>query len=181
MSWQDEWRQRARGWIDRLNRLAIEWHQLDLRGVRAARERRRLALKVRDWVYEVVDIYLGGVDALPHQGPLKSKGGIGDLGAVSVPLVVAGAAVTVATLGAWISNEEERVIVAKAKLVRAIGEEARKAQDPEVKKALAGVARRLDPNGSKSGPSLLWLVPLAAVPLVPVVVKRLRGQSVQAA
>lgn len=180
MSWRDDWRRRAHGWIQRLNGLALEWHQLDLRGVRSARDRRRLVLRVRDWMYAVIDTYLGGIESLPNRMPTKTKGGRktgGELGALNLALVVAGAAVTVATIGAWISNEEERVIRAKAALVRAIGEEARKATDPEVKRKLAGIADRLDPNPPASGPSPLWLLPLAALPFVPAIVKRVRGAA----
>lgn len=185
MSWRDEWRRKAHGWIQRLNRLALDWHQLDLQGVTVARERRRQALRVRDWMYEVIDVYLGGIERLPNRMPAKTKGGRktkgGELGAINLALVLAGTAVTVATIGAWISNEEQRVIEAKTKLVRAIGEEARQATDPEVKRALAGVANRLDPNPPKSGPSLMWLLPLAAAPFVPAAIKRLRGRGRAAA
>jgi len=94
-----------------------------------------------------------------------------------VPVLIAGGvAVTVASIGAWILNEEARVIEAKTKLVRAIGDEARKATDPEVARKIAGIAERLDPNAAK-GPSWLWLVPVAiAVPLVPAIIKRVKAE-----
>ncbi len=159
MSWQDEWRAKVHDWIMRLNALALDWHQLNRQGVRLALDRRKAALRVRDWMYEVVDIYLGGIDKLPNTLPAKPRG---ELGALNLALVGAGVAVTVATVGAWISNEEERVLLAKAKLVEAIGKEAREAKDPEVAKALAGVASRLDPNEKPSGPNWKWI----AVPVV---------------
>lgn len=158
MKWQDEWRAKVHGWIMRLNALALNWHQLNRHGVRLALDRRKAALRVRDWMYEVADIYLGGIDKLPNKVPVKP----GELGAINLALVGAGVAVTVATVGAWISNEEERVILAKAKLVEAIGKEAREAKDPAVAKALAGVASRLDPNEKSGGLSWQWIaVPVA--------------------
>lgn len=167
MSWQDEWRSRAYGWIQRLNQIAHEWQGLHNHGVESALSRKRLALQVRDWTYRIVDTYLGGVDKLPNKVPAKSRlSGLGELGAIPQLAVGGAVLITAVSIGAWITNEEERIISAKAKLVRAIGEEARKATDPEVARRLAGVAERIDPNTPKpSGAPWLWLlgIPLAAL------------------
>lgn len=177
MTWQDEWRAKVHDWIQRLNALALNWHQLDMQGVTAARDRRKAALRVRDWMYEVIDIYLGGIEALPNKLPAKPREG--ELGALQLALVGAGVAVTVATVAAWISNEETRVIEAKAKLVEAIGKEAREAKDPSVAKALAGVAERLDPN-EKPGIDWKWIaVPLVGLAVAPKVVQLVRAGKPQ--
>jgi len=143
MSWKTRWRLEAWAWVQRLNAVAHQWGELERKGVGAARTRRARALRVRDWIYEVIDLFLGGVDALPNVHPIKRKpkgaktkpsrvideafGGwrrATDLrGLAGLPQLAIGGAVlvTVASVGAWITNEEERVILAREALIRAIG------------------------------------------------------------
>ena len=141
MSWQDDWRLKAWEWARRLDRLASGWLVIERQGMvssAAVRGKRALAMKVRDWIYEVIETFLGGVDALPDTPQ--------PLGLLP-QLVIGGAVVvTVTSIAAWISNEEERLVHAKRLFVKAVGEEVAKTSDPEVKRKLAGVVDKVAPD-----------------------------------
>jgi len=105
MSWQDTWRDQAWSWARRLDAIATGWLQLSQQGrmdSATVAEKRKLVLKVRGWIYEVIDRFLGGVDKLPN------RVGLGALPHLIVGGVVV---VTVASIGAWVANEEERAVI----------------------------------------------------------------------
>lgn len=153
MSWQDDWRLRAYGWARRLDAIATGWLTLEREGnvaTSAVKEKRKLVLKVRSWIYEIIERFLGGVDKLPNTPDAVPLGALPHL-------VVGGVAiVTVATIGAWIANEEERLINAKTQFVRAVGEEVAKTSDPEVQRKLAGVAEKVGPDNDDKGGGFPW-------------------------
>ncbi|MCB9789356.1 MAG: hypothetical protein H6744_21980 [Deltaproteobacteria bacterium] len=152
MSWQDDWRMQAWQWARRLDALATGWLQIERQGMvasAAVRGKRELALKVRGWIYEVIETFLGGVDKLPNTVPIGA-----------LPHLVIGGAivVTVASIGAWVANEEERLIDAKRLFVKAVGQEVAKASDPVVQRKLAGVAEQVQPKTDKAGFPWGWLL-----------------------
>lgn len=151
MSWQDDWRRMAWQWARRLDRVATGWLQLKQQGRMASDAvdaRRRLVLKVRGWIYEVIERFLGGVDKLPNT-----------LGALP-HLVVGGVViVTVASIGAWVSNEEERLIEARRLFTQTLAEEARNTDDPAIRRKLADLAGSVTDEGMPWG----WIAGLLAL------------------
>lgn len=187
MSWRNTWRREAWSWARRLDRIALEWHKIERMGrvnSQAIRLKRTVVRRVRGWLYEVVERFLGGVDRLPNKvAPLPPLGALPHL-------VIGGAVVvTVATIGGWIATEEERVIAARAKVIDA---EARRVEqltrlaaetnDPEALQRLADAA---SPRGvvTPEGEGLSWAVGLAAVGAVAgavVLLRRKRPGAVSA-
>ncbi len=148
MSWQDSWRRQAWGWAQRLDRVAVGWLQLARHGKvdsAAIETKRKLVLKVRGWIYEVIEHFLGGVNKLPNRVPLGA-----------LPHLVVGGAVvvTVATIGAWISNEEARLVEARRLFAQTVAEEARKTDDPAVRRKLGKLVDAV----ADDGPSWGWLL-----------------------
>lgn len=144
MSWQDDWRLQAWNWARRLDQVAMGWSQLEREGKMsssAVAQKRQVVLKVRSWIYEIIETFLGGVDKLPNRVP------IGTLGALP-HLVVGGVVlVTVASVGAWVSNEEERLIEAKRLFTKTVAEEARKTTDPVVRRKLGDLIEDIGDDG----------------------------------
>ena len=152
MSWQDDWRERAWDWARRLDSIATGWLVLEREGhvtSSAIQEKRNLVLKVRGWIYEVIERFLGGVDKLPNKVPLGA-----------LPHLVIGGAVvvTVTSIGAWIANEEERLVDAKRRFVKAVGEEVAKTDDPIVKRTIAGIVEKVAPEEKGGGFPWGWLL-----------------------
>lgn len=148
MSWQDDWRRQAWGWARRLDAVATGWLQLAQRGQMesaAVKAKRELVLKVRGWIYEVIEAFLGGVDKLPNR-----------VGLGALPHLIVGGAVvvTVASIGAWVSNEEARLLEAKRLFAKTVAEAAEKTDDPEVRQRLADLAGSV----AEKKPPLKWLL-----------------------
>ena len=141
MSWQATWRRQAWGWARRLDKVAMGWLQLANQGrmdSAAVAQKRRLVLKVRGWIYEVIDRFLGGVNKLPNAVPLGA-----------LPHLVVGGVVvvTVASIGAWVSNEEERLIDAKRLFAQSVAQASKTAGDPAVKRKLADLTGSVADEG----------------------------------
>lgn len=150
MSWQDEWRLRAWDWARRLDAVATGWLMLERDGnvaSSAMQEKRKLVLKVRGWIYEIIERFLGGVNKLPNKVPLGA-----------LPHLVIGGAVvvTVASVGAWVANEEERLVDARTRFVRAVGEEVAKTDDPEIKRRLTSIGEQVGPTDEPEGGGFPW-------------------------
>ncbi|MEZ4436835.1 MAG: hypothetical protein R3F65_30915 [bacterium] len=171
MSWQDEWRLRAWDWARRLDAIATGWLSLERNGgvsSDAVRQKRELVLKVRGWLYEVIERFLGGVDKLPNKVPLGA-----------LPHLVIGGVVvvTVASVGAWVANEEERLVDARTRFVRAVGEEVAKTSDPVVKRVMAGIAEKAAPEEEGGGFPWGWLLLGLALTGGAGVVRKLRSRE----
>ncbi|MCA9557511.1 MAG: hypothetical protein KC583_03000, partial [Myxococcales bacterium] len=148
MSWQDDWRRQAWGWARRLDAIATGWLQLAQQGrmdSAAVKGKRELVLKVRGWIYEVIDRFLGGVEKLPNTVPL---------GALPHLIVGGVVVVTVASIGAWVSNEEARLVEAKRLFAQTVAEAAQRTDDPAVRQTLADLAGSVADKGSP----LKWFV-----------------------
>lgn len=154
MSWRDTWRLRAHEWIRRLNRVSAGWYALQRRGLvksEAIGKRRKLLRRVRDWMYVVINTYLGGVDKLPNR--LTPLPPLGELGAIGIPQLAIGGAVVVTAMGiaAYIANHEARLVQARAELldaesrrVNALAKAASETDDPAMRAELAKAVNNRD-------------------------------------
>ena len=148
MSWQATWRRQAWDWSRRLDRIALGWLQLAQQGridSAAVKQKRSLVLKVRGWIYDVIERFLGGVSRLPNRVPLGA-----------LPHLVVGGVVvvTVASIGAWVANEEERLLDAKRRFAQAVAKASQEAEDPEIRRKLAELTGSVADDGVPWG----WLL-----------------------